>query len=132
MLDIPNDVIAEPLTVELEPSVEEKWEPKEETLEFDELFSKVEELSGDEPDEVQGDLDLEAVDSETVESLEDKGNDEVEKTESVSKIMSFLESSLINQALDQPDQEIDNESNSDEPVIPDSEVIIEQDPIETE
>ena len=46
--------------------------------------------------------------------------------------MSFLESSLINQALDQPDQEIDNESNSDEPVIPDSEVIIEQDPIETE
>ena len=132
MLDIPSDVIAEPLTVELEPSVEEKWEPKEETLEFDELFSKVEELSGDEPDEVQGDLDLEAVDSETVESLEDKGNDEVEKTESVSKIMSFLESSLINQALDQPDQEIDNESNSDEPVIPDSEVIIEQDPIETE
>ena len=132
MLDIPNDVIAEPLTVELEPSVEEKWEPKEETLEFDELFSKVEELSGDEPDEVQGDLDLEAVDSETVESLEDKGNDEAEKTESVSKIMSFLESSLINQALDQPDQEIDNESNSDEPVIPDSEVIIEQDPIETE
>ena len=132
MLDIPNDVIAEPLTVELEPSVEEKWEPKEETLEFDELFSKVEGLSGDEPDEVQGDLDMEAVDSETVESLEDKGNDEVEKTESVSKIMSFLESSLINQALDQPDQEIDNESNSDEPVIPDSEVIIEQDPIETE
>ena len=71
MLDIPSDVIAEPLTVELEPSVEEKWEPKEETLEFDELFSKVEELSGDQPDEVQGDLDLEAVDSETVESLED-------------------------------------------------------------
>ena len=52
MLDIPNDVITEPLTVELEPSVEEKWEPKEEILEFDELFSKVEELSGDEPDEV--------------------------------------------------------------------------------
>jgi hypothetical protein len=75
---------------------------------------------------------MEAVDGETVESLEEKGNDEVEKTESVSKIMSFLESSLINRALDQPDQEIDNESNSDEPVIPDSEVVIEQDPIETE
>ena len=95
MLDIPSDVIMEPLTVELEPAVEEKWEPKEETLEFDELFSKVEELTGDQHDEVQDDLDLEAVDDETVELLDEKG-DEVEKTESVSKIMSFLESSLIN------------------------------------
>ena len=52
MLDIPSDVIIEPLTVELEPAVEEKWEPKEETLEFDELFSKVEELTGDQHDQV--------------------------------------------------------------------------------
>ena len=52
MLDIPIDVSLEPIAVELEPPVEEKYEPKEETLQFDELFGKVEELSGVESDEV--------------------------------------------------------------------------------
>ena len=83
MLDIPIDVSLEPIAVELEPPVEEKYEPKEETLQFDELFGKVEELSGAKSDEVQDNLDLEAVDIETVESPEEKGNDEAEKEESV-------------------------------------------------
>ena len=96
MLDIPSDVVLEPTTVELEPPIEEKYEPKEETQQFDELFSKVEELSGAQSDEVQDNPDLESVDSETVESLEEQGNDEVETEESVFKIKSFLESSLIN------------------------------------
>ena len=31
MLDVPSDVFLEPIAVELEPPVEEKWEPKEES-----------------------------------------------------------------------------------------------------
>ena len=46
MLDIPSDVVLEPTSVELEPPIEEKYEPIVETQQFDELFSKVEELSG--------------------------------------------------------------------------------------
>ena len=52
-------------------------------MQFDELFGKVEELSGAKSDEVLDNLDLEAVDIETVESPEEKGNDEAEKEESV-------------------------------------------------
>ena len=95
MLDISIDASLEPIAVELEPQVEEKYLSTEETLQFDELFGKVEELSGAKSDEFQDNPDQEALDIETVESPEEKGNNEAKKAESVSKIKSFLESSLI-------------------------------------
>ena len=76
MLDVPSDVFLEPIAVELEQPVEEKWELKEESQEFDELFGKIEEISGTQSDEVQVDLDLEAADSETAESPEENGEEE--------------------------------------------------------